>query len=71
MVVVPPVTPVTIPVPVPTVATVVVLLVHLPPGVPSASVVVCNAQMLVSPVIGNGLTFTVITVLVIHPAPNE
>ena len=71
MVVVPPDTPVTIPVPVPTVAIVVVLLVHLPPAVPSASVVDCPTHMLVIPVIGSGLAFTVITVLVIQPAPNE
>jgi hypothetical protein len=71
MVVVPPNTPVTIPVPVPTVATVVVLLVHLPPVVPSLRVLVCPAHMLVIPVIGNGLAFTVITELVIQPAPSE
>lgn len=67
----PPITPVTTPVPVPTVATVVVLLVHLPPGVPSLSVVLCKAQMLVMPVIGSGLAFTLIMVYVVQPAPSE
>ena len=67
----PPPAPVTTPVPVPTVATVVVLLVHLPPAVPSLSVPACPTHSVVIPVMGSGLAFTVITVLVIHPAPSE
>ena len=48
-----------------------VLLVHLPPVVPSLKVVLCKAQIVVIPVIGNGLAFTEITVVAVHPAPNE
>ena len=44
--------PVTIPEPVPTVATAVVLLVHVPPGVASASVVVLPTQTVKVPVTG-------------------
>ena len=71
MVVVPPITPVTTPVPVPTVATVVVLLAHLPPGVPSLRVLACPAHIVVMPVIGSGLAFTDIMVYVVQPAPSE
>ena len=67
----PPPAPVTTPVPVPTVATVVVLLVHLPPPVPSLRVLVCPTHSVVIPVMGSGLAFTEITVLVMQPAPRE
>jgi hypothetical protein len=74
MVVVPATSPVTIPVPVdapePTVATVVLLLVHKPPPVPLLSVVVTPLLHTVKvPVItpGNGLTVT--TVVALQPVP--
>lgn len=58
---VPAVTPVTIPVPDPTVAIPVALLLQVPPGVRSLSVIVAPIQTWLSPVIGFGeeLTFTV------------
>ena len=54
-------TPVTTPVPATTVATAGVALLHVPPAVASANVVVKVAHTLVVPVItaGNGLTVTV------------
>jgi hypothetical protein len=54
----PAITAVTTPEPEPTVATVVVLLVHVPPDDPSVSVSVVPVQALVSPVmgVGEGLT---------------
>lgn len=57
----PAVTPVTMPVPEPTVATPVLALLHPPPVVASLNVVVCPAHTLSVPVIvaGRGLTVTV------------
>ena len=64
---VPLVRPLTRPVPKPMVATAVLLLLHVPPGVASASVDVLPAQSERIPVIGEiGLTVT--TAVVVHPA---
>jgi hypothetical protein len=61
------VTPETIPLPVPMVATEVVELVHVPPVTISDRTVVRPAQIVVAPVMGDsGLTVTVLTA--IHPA---
>ena len=70
MVVVPAVTPVTTPEPETTVATEVLLLVHVPDGVASLSVVVNPEHTAKVPVIfaGNGLT--VITLVLIQPVGN-
>ena len=51
--------PETIPVDEPMVATEVLLLLHMPPGVASESVVVVPAHKLVAPVIAAGTGFTV------------
>ena len=61
---VPPVLPVTTPVTVFTVATVVLLLLHAPPVVPLLNVVVRPEQTEVIPdiAVGNGLTVTVVVV---------
>lgn len=59
MVAVPAVTPVTIPVPEPAVATPVLPLVHVPPAVVPISVVDEPAHMLIVPVIGPGTALTV------------
>ena len=56
---VPPATPVTIPDELPTVATVVVPLVHVPPPVTSFNVVVLPTHSENVPVIGLGNVFTV------------
>ena len=61
MLAVPAVTPVTTPVVEFTVATPVVLLLHVPPAVASASVMVWYWQTTVGPVIATGREFTVIT----------
>jgi len=63
--VVPAVTPVTTPLLVPMVATVVLLLLHEPPAVASLSVVVRPEQTLAVPVMeaGNGLTVTTTDVI--------
>ena len=66
MVVVPAVTPETIPELVPIVATLVLLLIHVPPPVLD-SVVVEPAHTVVVPVIADGNGFTVRTVVVIQP----
>ena len=58
MVDVPPETPVTTPEPVPTVATLVVLLLHVPPPA-SVNEVVCPPQSVGEPVIAAGEAFTV------------
>ena len=66
MVVVPDVTPETIPELVPIVATLVLLLIHVPPPV-LESVVVEPAQTVAVPVIADGNGLTVTTVVVIQP----
>jgi len=67
MVVVPALTPVTMPEPEPAVATAVLLLVHTPNGEASASAVVEDTQTLVMPVIAAGNGLTVNTEVVIQP----
>lgn len=59
MVTVPGPIPVTMPVPAPTVATAVVLQLHVPPGVASVSVIEDNAQTALAPTIGAGPALTV------------
>lgn len=66
---VPAETPVTIRVAEPIVATVVVLLVQVPPPA-SLNVVVVPAQIPVAPDIADGKGLTVATVVVIQPVPN-
>jgi hypothetical protein len=67
MVVVPADTPPTTPLPIPTVATVVVLLVHVPPNVASLSVTVELTHSEGDPVIAAGLALTVSTRVVVQP----
>lgn len=69
MVAVPAATPVTIPVPDPTVAITVLLLLHAPPVVASLSVVVWLTHAVVAPVIADGSAFTVTGFVDIHPLP--
>jgi len=66
----PDATPVTMPVPEPTVAVVVLPLLQVPPP-GSLNAVIAPTQTVVDPVIppGNGLTVTVVVAL--HPAPSE
>jgi hypothetical protein len=64
MALVPAATPLTVPVPEPTVAMPVALLLHVPPPVALARVVVRNGQTAVVPVIDAGNGLTVITVVV-------
>ena len=61
MVVVPAAIPVTRPVPEPTIATLVLLLVQTPPEIASLSVIEVLGQILVTPVIAPGATLTVKT----------
>ncbi len=61
MLAVPAVIPDTTPVPAPTVATAVLLLLHAPPVLVVLSVVVCPTQALVLPVMAAGSGFTVAT----------
>lgn len=61
--------PFTIPVAIPTVATEVVLLVHVPPPV-LLNVVVLPTQTLETPVIADGSELTVIVFVVVHPVPS-
>jgi hypothetical protein len=70
MIVVPAVIPETIPVPEPTVATVMLLLLHVPPDVILLSVVAAPAQMAIVPVIAatDGFTETVTVPVPVHPA---
>jgi len=63
----PPATPVTIPELEPTVASAVLLLVHVPPVVASLNVVVANGQRTIVPVIAAGSGLTVSVVVVKHP----
>jgi hypothetical protein len=65
--VVPVVIPLTMPEVDPTVATEVVLLVHVPPGVASVSVIVDPAQTLVGPPMAAGVALTVTIVVARHP----
>jgi hypothetical protein len=67
MVVVPLDTPPATPVPEPTVATEVLLLLHEPPEVALVSVVVLPIQMLVDPPIAAGLALTVTVVVTRQP----
>ena len=69
MVDVPDDTPVTTPVEEPTVATLVLPLVHVPPLVISLKVVVNPAQTTAVPVTDDGNGLTVTTIVVIHPVP--
>jgi hypothetical protein len=61
---VPGVIPNTIPVAEPIVATLVVPLLQLPPGVALLSVVVCPTHILIVPVMGAGKQFTVTALVV-------
>ena len=67
MVTVPGDTPVTTPVAAPTVPIAVAVLVHVPPAVPSASVVVDPMHTPSDPVIFAGSGFTVTAALTKHP----
>ena len=68
---VPPDTPVTTPEPDPIVATVVRLLVHVPPGEVLLNVVVDPTHTEVVPVIGAGASTTVTVVVASVPQPFE
>ena len=70
MVAVPADTPVTIPVPAPTEAIEVLLLLHVPPLVASLSEVVSPTQTLLTPVIADGVGLTVSIIVVVQPAGN-
>lgn len=67
IVAVPAETPVTTPVPEPTVAIPVAEELHVPPDVPSLSVVVEPAHIAALPVMDAGNAFTVTVVLAVHP----
>ena len=71
MVDVPTDTPVTIPLPEPTVAVVVKPLVHDPPASASVNAVVKPAQTSAVPVIAEGKGLTVTGVVTKHPVPSE
>lgn len=65
--------PVAIPVTIPkpeTVATAVLLLLHIPPAVASLRAIVAPAHTVVGPVIADGKGFTVTTVVMLQPVPN-
>ena len=64
-------TPVTTPVPDTTVATEGLLLLHVPPLVPSVKVVVAGVQIFEAPLIDAGAAFTVTVAEVVQPEPNE
>jgi len=64
---VPEITPVTIPVLAPTVATVVVPLVQVPPVVPSVNVMVVPAQNAVEPGMADGRGLTEIVPVALQP----
>ncbi len=68
MVAAPSLTPVTIPVVDPTVATAVLLLLHVPPGVASAKAALVPTQTTLAPDIGC-MALTVTTTLVLQPPP--
>ena len=63
--------PAVIPVVKPTVATLVALLLHVPPVVPSVSVIVEPEQTAVIPEMGKGEAFMVTAMLLVHPARAE
>ena len=63
-------TPVTIPVPIPMLAIVGSLLVHVPPAVGCVRVVVRPSQTDVAPPMGAGAAVTVATTVLVHPALN-
>ena len=67
----PGLTPVTTPVPVTTVAIDVLLLLQVPPPVPSLKCVVCPTQTVVVPMIDPGKLLTVTIVVVEHPETME
>jgi len=67
---VPAATPVTTPVPLTTVATVVVLLLHAPPLGPELNVVVLPTQVNRVPVIGSAPVVTVATTVALQPVLN-
>ena len=70
---VPPATPETVPAPAPeltTVASEILLLLHVPPPVPSAKTVVKPTHTEGEPEIANGVWLTVITEVAIHPVGN-
>ena len=70
MVAIPPETPVTVPVE-PIAAIPELLLVHVPPTIPSASVVVSPTQTVAVPVIGFGNGLTVAVIITKHPVDKE
>jgi hypothetical protein len=59
--------PVTIPVELPTEATVLLLLVHVPPDIVLLNIVVCPEHTVGVPVLAGGTGFTVITVVIGQP----
>jgi hypothetical protein len=65
-----PLIPLTTPVPATTVATAVLLLLHVPPGLVLLSVVVCPTQVVSEPVIAFGGGFTVTVVIRVQPVPS-
>ena len=67
----PEATPVTTPVLLTTVATVVVLLAHVPPVVPSVKVIVEPAQNADDADMFAGVVLTVTMVVAVHPVPSE
>ena len=67
---VPPDNPPTVPDTEPTVATAVLLLVHIPPPVVSLSVLVAVVHRLGAPKMADGVARTVMGMVVLHPAPN-
>jgi hypothetical protein len=71
MMVVPADTAVKRPVPEPIVATVVLLLLQLPPDVPSVSTVVAPVQIEEIPAIAAGVGFTVIDFVAMQPLPRS
>ena len=66
----PPETPVTAPLPDPTVAMATLLLVHEPPRVASVRLVVAPAQTVAAPEMAEGVGFTVMIVVVLQPVGN-
>ena len=60
--------PDTVPVPEPTVAIAILLLLHVPPAIASVRSVVAPAQTFVAPLIAAGVRFTVTGVVVVQPS---
>lgn len=71
MVVVPPVSPLTKPLALLIVATVIVLLAHVPPVVALDSTVVLPVHRVAVPVIGDGKARTVTVFVAVQPMPKE